>query len=188
MKFDPRILLNFVAFQVAWFACVLGGANDLALAGTLTVAAAVGLHLRLAPRPRPELALIAIAALVGTVWDSLLVGLDLMRYPAGTFAPGLAPHWIIAMWALFATTLNVSMSWMKGRPVLAVAMGAVGGPLAYLAGQRLGAVEMPDPVLALAAQAAGWAVMMPALTLLAARLDGFETAAAPARAAETGRV
>jgi len=188
VRFDPRLLLNFVGFQVAWFACVLGGANDLALAGTLTVAAAVGLHLWLAPRPRPELALIAIAAAIGTVWDSLLVSLGLMRYPSGNFAPGLAPHWIIAMWALFATTLNVSMGWMKGRLVVAAVLGAIGGPLSYLAGQRLGAVEMPDASLALLAQAAGWAVMMPVLTLIAARLDGFEAVPARAHGAGHGRV
>ena len=48
MRVDPKILLNFVAFQIGWFACVLGGANDLALAGTLAVAVVVGMHLVLA--------------------------------------------------------------------------------------------------------------------------------------------
>jgi hypothetical protein len=187
MKFDPRVVANFIAFQVAWFACVLGAANDLALAGTLTVVAAVGLHLRLAPRPQPEFLLIAIAALVGTVWDSLLVSVGLMVYPTGNFAPGVAPHWIIGMWALFATTLNVSMAWMKGRPALAAAMGAVGGPLAYLAGQRLGAVVMPDAAVALGIQAGGWAVMMPLLTVVAARLDGFEPRPAAERHSTGGR-
>lgn len=188
MNVDPRLLLNFVAFQVAWFACVLGGANDLALAGTLTVAAAVGLHLMLAVRPRRELALIAIASVIGLVWDSLIVRLGLMSYPAGTFAAGIAPHWIIAMWSLFATTLNLSMGWMKGRPALAALAGAIGGPLAYLAGHRLGAVDIPVAWLALGAQAAGWAMMMPLLTLLAARLNGFEPEPAVARMRGRGGV
>jgi hypothetical protein len=180
MRVDPKILLNFVAFQLGWFACVLGGANDLALAGTLAVAVVVGLHLALAQRPAPEAMLVAAAATIGLAWDSALVALGLMSYPSGNFAPGLAPHWIIAMWALFATSLNLSMSWLKGRPRLAALFGAVGGPLAYLAGERLGGLEMPDPVLALAVQAVGWAIILPLLTRLATRLNGFEPA--PARA------
>jgi hypothetical protein len=173
MRVEPKVLLNFVAFQVAWLACVLGGANDRTLAGTLVVAAVIGLHLALAQRPRPEALLIVVAAVIGLIWDSWLVALGLMSYPTGNFAPGLAPYWIVAMWALFATSLNLSMAWLKGRPWLAALFGAVGGPLAYLAGARLGGLQMSDPVLALGAQAFGWAVLFPLLTSLAARLNGF---------------
>lgn len=173
MKPDGRTLFNFVAFQVAWFACVYGGARNLALVGTLTALAAVALHLAIAPRRRSELILVVVVTAIGTFWDSLLVSLGLMRYPYGNFAPGLAPHWILAMWALFSTTLNLSMAWLKGRIWLAVLMGGFGGPLAYFAGHRLGGVEMPDPVLALLAQALGWAALMPLLTRIAEQLNGF---------------
>lgn len=166
-------IVNFVAFQAAWFACVLGAANDLAIAGTLAVAAVVALHLWLARKPAAELRLIGAAIGIGFVWDSAIVALGLMSYPTGTFLPGLAPHWIVAMWALFATALNLSLGWLKGRPVLAVLLGAIGGPLAYLAGHRLGAIEVADLPAALFAQGAGWAVLMPLLTWLAARWNGF---------------
>jgi len=175
MNPNARVLLNFAVFQIAWFACVLGGAHDRVTAGTLAVAAAVALHLAIAPRPGPEARLVAILTGIGLVWDSLVVSLGLMSYPAGTFAPGVAPLWILAMWALFATTLNLSMSWLKGRPWLAAAFGAVGGPLAYVAGRKLGGVEMNEPALALLVQGLGWAVMMPLLLRLAARLNGFES-------------
>jgi Protein of unknown function (DUF2878) len=173
MRVEPKIFLNFVAFQVAWFACVLGGANDRALIGTMVVGAVIGLHLALAQRPLLEALLIAVAAMIGLIWDSALVALGLMSYPTGNIAPGLAPYWIVAMWALFATSLNLSMAWLKGRPWLAALFGAVGGPLAYLAGARLGGLQMTDPVLALGAQALGWAVLLPMLSRLATRLNGF---------------
>jgi hypothetical protein len=173
MRAEPRIVLNFIAFQAAWFACVLGGANDRALVGTMVVAAVIGLHLALAQRPRPEALLIAVAAVIGLVWDSWLVAFGLMSYTTGNLAPGVAPYWIVAMWALFATSLNLSMAWLKGRPWLAALFGAVGGPLAYLAGARLGGLQMSDPVLALGAQSLGWAVLLPILTRLATRLNGF---------------
>ena len=179
MRVQRRVFLNFIVFQVAWLACVLGGANDRAAAGTLAVLVAIGLHLAIARRPLPEALLVAAAALLGLAWDSGVVALGLMSYPAGQFAPGLAPYWIVAMWGLFATTLNLSMSWLRGRPWLAALLGAVGGPLAYLAGARLGGLQMPDPALALGVQALGWAVLLPVLNRLAARLDGF-TAVAPA--------
>jgi hypothetical protein len=185
MNPTSRNLLNFVAFQLAWFACVLGGAHDRVAAGTLAVASVVALHLAIAPQPGPEARLVAIVTAIGLAWDSLIVSLGLMSYPAGMFSPGVAPVWILAMWALFATTLNLSMGWLKGRPWLAVAFGAVGGPLAYLAGKKLGGVEMSEPALALLAQGLGWAVMMPLLLRLAARLNGFETRRAPSPRANT---
>lgn len=173
MKTDARTLINFIGFQVAWFACVYGGARNLALAGTLVALAAVALHLAMALRRGPELMLVLVVTAIGTFWDSLLVSLGLLRYPAGNFAPGVAPYWILAMWALFATTLNLSMAWLKRRTWLAVLMGAAGGPLAYFAGHRLGGVELPDPALALLTQALGWAVLMPLLTRIAEHLNGF---------------
>jgi hypothetical protein len=122
--------------------------------------------------------LVLVVTSIGLFWDSLVVSLGLVRYTTGNFADGVAPVWIIAMWALFATSLNLSMGWLKGRPWLAALFGAVGGPLAYLAGERLGGVQMPDPVMALGAQAIGWAAILPLLTLLATRLNGFEPAPA----------
>jgi hypothetical protein len=174
-----RKLLNFGAFQLAWFACVLGGASDRVLAGTLVVAAAIGLHLGLSIRPWREAVLVVVASAIGLFWDSLIVSLGLMSYPSGVVAAGLAPTWIVAMWALFATTLNSSLGWLRGRPLLAALMGGVGGPLAYLAGHRLGGVEMAEPLLALAAQGVGWAALMPLLTMIGARLNGFDAAVSP---------
>jgi|LakMenE01Jun11ns_1017448.scaffolds.fasta_scaffold9864349_2 hypothetical protein len=177
MRSGSKIILNAVVFQAAWFACVLGGANDLALAGTLTVIGVIAMHLALAQRAMPEALLIAAATAIGLVWESAVVASGLIRYTTGNLVPGLAPYWIVAMWALFATSLNLSMAWLKGRPWLAALAGAVGGPLAYLAGERLGGLEMSDPLLALGAQALGWAVLLPVLVRLATRLDGFAPAA-----------
>jgi len=179
INFDShRKLLNFGAFQLAWFACVLAAAEGRALLATLAVAIAVYLHLWLAPRRAPEAMLVLVVTSIGLFWDSLVVSLGLVRYSSGNFADGVAPVWIIAMWALFATSLNLSLSWLRGRPWLAALFGAVGGPLAYWAGERLGGVQMPDPALALGVQAIGWAVILPLLTRLATRMNGFEPAPA----------
>lgn len=46
-------------------------------------------------------------------------------------------------------------------------MGAIFGPLAFIAGEKLGAVQFIDRSLALLALAVGWACLMPMLLWLA---------------------
>ncbi|MEP7313882.1 MAG: DUF2878 domain-containing protein [Pseudomonadota bacterium] len=182
----PRLhlLTNIAAFQLGWFACVLGGAWQHAWAGSLIALAAILLHLWMARHRIPEVKLLAFALLIGVGWESLIVSLGLMRYSSGNFLHGVAPHWILALWPLFATTLNVSLTWLRGRPWLAAVFGAVGGPLAYWSGQRLGGVQIPDLLLGLGAQCLGWAVFMPLLVWLAARYNGFASPPHP----DSGRV
>jgi tetrahydromethanopterin S-methyltransferase subunit D len=63
---------------------------------------------------------------------------------------------------------------MKGRLLMAAVFGAVGGPMAYYAGYKLGAVAVPDIAVAMLALGIGWAVMMPLLMFLSDRFNGFE--------------
>ena len=77
------------------------------------------------------------------------------------------------MWGVFATTLNLSLRWLKGRWFIAILSGAIAGPLAYYAGARLGGVVFTEQMTALIALSLGWAVLMPLLMALSQRLDGF---------------
>ena len=173
------LLINFVAFQLGWFACVLGAANGRPWMGPVVVATVVVMHLVRARRAAPELVLVLAAMVLGLLVDSLLMATGWLRYSVGLWWPGLAPYWIVTLWALFATTLNVSMTWLKGRPILTVLMGAIGGPLSYLAGEKLGAIELTTPAYALAALGIAWAVAMPLLMHLAKRFDGVREPTVP---------
>ncbi len=168
------VVINFVVFQAAWFATVLGAANGMPWVGPIVVLAAAALHLRNTRLPQIEARLLASAMALGLVVDSLLLATGWIAYPNGAWIPGLAPYWIIAMWALFATTLNVSMRWMRGRYLIAALFGAVGGPLSYFAGSKLGAMVFVDATAAAAGLALAWALAMPALMWLASRLDGTQ--------------
>jgi hypothetical protein len=119
------------------------------------------------------LKLILACTAVGLVFDSLLLATRWVSYPNGEWLPGMAPYWIVAIWLLFATTLNLSMGWLKGRLPLAVMLGALGGPLSYIAGEKLGAMRLENPEAALIALAVAWAIIMPVLSLLAQRWNGF---------------
>lgn len=168
-----NIVVNVLAFQLGWFACVLGGANQLPWLGTLAAALIVAWHLGQAHRPGREFTLLAAVGALGTLWDSLLVAAGWLAYPSGTLLTNTAPHWIVAMWVLFASTLNVSLRWLRGRPAIAAALGATGGPLAYYAGAGLGGVVISAPAPAFAALALGWAAFVPLLSKLSIRFDGM---------------
>lgn len=169
-------IANYVLFQLGWFACVLGAAHGMPLAGPAVVAAIVAVHLSLARRPGVEAALLAACAVIGGLFDTLLLATGWVAYPNGQWIPGAAPYWIFAMWLLFAATLNLSLGWLKGRPLLAGALGAAGAPLSYVAGAGLGAITLVQPFWALAMLAGGWALLMPLLAGLAGRMNGFADA------------
>jgi len=166
-------LFNFAAFEAGWLACVLGAANNMPWLGPVAVAILVALHLKMSANPGPETRLIILAVVMGLVFDSLLVTSGWLTYPNGMLVPGFAPYWILAMWALFATTLNVSMSWIKANLAFAAVMGAIFGPLSYLAGQRLGGLQFVDDTASIVALAIIWAIAMPLLVIAARRHDGF---------------
>lgn len=163
---------NFVAFQIGWFACVLGAAHQAPLVGTGIAVTIVGLHLARATDTVAELKLVLAALAIGIAFDPALVLAGQMAFASGTFFGGTVAPWMLALWMLFAITLNLSLRWLKSRPLLAAVFGGVGGPLAYLAGEKLGALQIGSGA-ALAAIGAGWALAMWLLVTLARRFDGF---------------
>jgi hypothetical protein len=167
------LLVNFVVFQVAWLSSVIGGAQQMPWIGPLAVLVAVVLHLRAARKPVEEVILLLTCALIGAGFDSMLVAAGWVTYKAGLFSAYFAPYWIITMWILFGTTLNVSMRWLRGKPKLAAFFGFYGGPASYIAGQQLGGIVLTNQVASLLALAIGWAVMMPILMWLSENLDGM---------------
>lgn len=169
------MLKNFVLFQVGWFCCVIGGASsEYYWLGVVAVSIIIAIHLVKANNMQDEIVLIIATMMLGTAWDSALTVAGLFYFSNGVVATGLVPLWMMAMWALFATTLNVSMKWMKNRYLLAMLFGAVGGPIAYYAGNRIGAVEFNDASTTLLAVAIGWSLIMPLLIALSSRFNGYQ--------------
>jgi hypothetical protein len=170
-----NLLINVAAFKLGWLSSVFGGAQQLPWLGPVVVLIVVGLHLARAQRPGSELMLILSCGLIGAVFDSVLVAAGWVTFPSGMFSDMMAPYWIVTMWMLFGTTINMSMRWMRGRPLLASAFGFVGGPLAYIAGHKIGGIVFVDQTAAIAMLAIGWAVIMPLLIQLGERLDGVSS-------------
>jgi hypothetical protein len=166
-----NVALNVGLFQAGWLACVLGAAYGVPSAGIAAAAAIVAWHALRARRPAGELKLVALALAAGALADSALAASGWIAFAPDAAAAGLAPWWILAMWALFATTLNVSLGWLRSRLPLAALLGAICGPFAYWSGARLGALELRQPAVALGALAVGWAAILPGLLAAARRMD-----------------
>lgn len=167
------LLVNFAVFEIAWLSSVIGGAQEMPWLGPMAALVALFLHLRAARKPFDELLLVLICGIIGASFDSILVATGWVTYKAGLFNDYLAPYWIITMWMLFATTLNVSMRWLRGKTKLAALLGLYGGPASYIAGQALGGIVLVNQFAALVALAIGWAVIMPVLMWLSEILDGM---------------
>lgn len=163
-------LLNFMFYQAAWFACILGAANEQPLIGVFACLGVVLIHLLSSPVPARELLLILTTGVIGGSWETLLVQAEWVQYPGGSRAD-FPPAWILALWLAFATILNGALRWLHGRYGLTAVLGALGGPLAWYAGSRMGALTLPDPRTDLCIMALGWAVLMPVLIGLAERFS-----------------
>lgn len=168
-------VLNFVLFQAAWFAGVLGAAHGRPLLGTAMVALVIAWHLTVSARPAVEARLVGAVLLVGAVFETFCVQLNQVTYASGQPIPQLAPYWMVAMWGLLAIALNVTMRWMKRRWLLAAVLGAIAGPMSYAGGVRLGAATFLHATAALVTLAISWAVLMPLMMWLSDRFDGVAT-------------
>ncbi len=165
-------LKNVIGFQFGWFACVLGAAHALPWLGPVLALAIISLHLRQADHWQKELTLIAIIGICGSIFDQFLLSLGWIQYPSHAWPAWLLPLWMLCLWLLFATTLNISLRWMRSKHLLAMIFGLLGGPLAYLAGQKLGAMQLVAQTNILIVLAVFWGLMMPAMLRLAAKFDG----------------
>lgn len=184
-----RLGANFLGFQSVWLVCVIGAGQGLVGIGPAAAVFWLGLHLLLSMRTARhesgrssaneigiELKLFLVAALIGGVLDSVLITAGFLAFPthAGLdIASGsFSPPWMVALWGAFATTLRHSLDWMRRRYGSALCAGAIFGPLAYLAGERLGAVILAPAFEGLFAVAVAWGSAMPALLWLRERIDG----------------
>jgi len=159
--------VNVVLFQAAWFAAVMGAARGMFWLGPLAMLPVLAIHLALRDNRQGELKLLLSAGLLGFIYDTSLVSAGVFTPLTHLFSRPFSPPWMICLWLNFAATLNVSLSWLRGRYLLAAAFGAIGGPLAYYSGAKLGATEALPSVLGMLVLALGWGIMTPLLVWLA---------------------
>ncbi|TAJ19071.1 MAG: DUF2878 domain-containing protein [Planctomycetota bacterium] len=165
-------LCDFALFQCAWYAAVAAAASGRVWIGPLAVALLLLAHLAWLDMRASELARALLIGLAGGALDSALRAAGVLAYPAAaeSWPQALAPPWVPALWAAFAALPRHSMAWLVPRPAAAALFGALGGPLSYWAGVRMGAVGIPhSAALTYAVLAAEYAIATPLVLRLASR-------------------
>jgi hypothetical protein len=161
---------------MGWFACILGAAHGSHWLGAPVVTALLAFHL--ATRGERSafriLSVTFVSVCFGFCFDSLLI-------VAGVYAPTrwlipspLATIWLLTLWANFALIVDVPLRWLQQHLVVAAVFGSLFGPAAYLGGQRLGAIQIGEPVgVHVVILAIAWALGLTFLMLLARQLPTF---------------
>lgn len=153
-----RNVLNFLLFQVGWFACV---AYPEKLGPSLVLVFLV-IHFSLVSQNRfTELQFVGMGTVVGALLDGLWFRLGILD--DGTGAVLITPPWLVAIWAIFMTTLSHSLNWISRKVWLAFLFAPIAGPFAYWSASKIGIVELPQLVPSLIALAIGWFVVFPLL-------------------------
>lgn len=164
-------IVNLIAYQVVWFAAVIGAGRGLTWPGVAAVAVFAAWRFALSRQRWVELRLIAVALLLGVLLDSASAMSGWLRYatPSPALPAGGAPVWILALWVALALTITQTFAFLRGRPWLAALLGLIGTPLAYLAAARgWHVVDFTAPTWrALALIGIGWAIALPLLIGLA---------------------
>jgi hypothetical protein len=178
MNARATYLLNYVAYQLGWLAAILGAAAGYGTAGALIGFTLTAGHVLLARDRRGELTLVAAALACGVLVESWQIASGTYRVLADPGPGVVPPAWLLALWAQFATTFRFSLRRIMTDPRAALVFGALGGPIAFLAGERLGAVVLQVPLgPGLARLVVAWAAALAALAWGAGRLaapaDGY---------------
>ncbi|MGI2257872.1 DUF2878 domain-containing protein [Shewanella sp. GXUN23E] len=142
---------NALSFQLVWWSGVVMGNASLNVSVILLV-----IHLVMTPCRRPDIRLLSLMAAPGIILDGLLCWLGLLQFQS-------LPWWLVLLWLHFALSFNASLSFLTRFPVWGVALlGAIFGPLSYVAGSRLGAVYLPQGDIITALVLAGiWLLLLP---------------------------
>lgn len=167
-------IINFILFQLVWVGFVLGAAKDFIWLGCVFLVVMLAWQLWSTRRHDGDIIAIGASAVAGFVLASAWSASDLIVYQNHWPLDQIAPWWIVALWISFGASFNHSLGWIQSSPYLAGALAAVGGPLSYLAAERVGAVVIHKPWITLTLMAIGWFVIAFVLTLIVERAQQAE--------------
>ena len=155
-------IINFLVFQINWVIAVFGAAKGYPWLGPIFIFVWVTIHLYINKLfIWVELPIFFISGLIGYLVDSLLLLNNFIEFPTHAQLGPLSPLWMVALWVSFSTTFRHSMNWLKQKYIFAVFFAFIGGPLAYFAGQKIGAINGINEISSIIAIGISWALAFP---------------------------
>ena len=170
-----RNVWNALGYNFFWWIGVSSAVRGDVWTGLVAMSIFVGIAIHWTPVSERaiELRFLLVAMFVGWGIDSLLHNFGAILYPSSATAWPFftSPPWIAALWLGFATMPRYSLGWLKRRPLwFTAAFGAIGGPIAFYAGTKLGAIEAGFGLGTYAVLAVEYAILTAALVLRHDRL------------------
>lgn len=161
--------INYACFAITWFVAVVGAKHEYVWLGLIISSIFLLINLCLFNNWKNELLKIILITLIGGSIDSLLYYEGSIVHFVGEnpFYP-LVPPWMWGLWLMFSSTLNHSLAWLRYNYLLAGLVGAVAGPLSYLAGANIGALVFNDWKYSLIVYSLCWLILLPVTLWLAA--------------------
>lgn len=162
-------IYNALLFNIAWLLCVKFGDA----VAVITCIVVLVLHFRFITTNSKESLMLIQVLVLGVFVDGLLIATGVLIDDAGSLTLQLfAPIWMMALWLLFATTLNHCFVWLQSRLLTASLLGAVAGPLSYWVGTNLSSLNLAMPLIqSLFIVGLIWALVFPLCLLLAKRYN-----------------
>lgn len=160
-------LLNALVFQLGWFICILCGSLWAAVFTLIVLC----VHFYFVHARQSDAIAVFICVLMGLIHDSLLIHAGYIEFVETENWP---PLWLSCLWILLGLTLNHSLRWIYERPLWAGLLGAIGGPLSYLAGVKLSSAQWSSPLMeVIPIIAALWLVILPLHRFLSLRIKPY---------------
>ena len=139
--------------------------------GMIVVPIVLVVHVALSPNRKAEVMLILSAGVLGFCVDTLLVYSGVFTPVAYLFPIPFSPIWMVLLWMIFSTAINVSLQKLHGHYLLSAVLGSVGGPAAYYSGAKLGATTAIPGTSDMLILAVAWALAVPVLFWIADRMN-----------------
>ncbi|WP_246223225.1 DUF2878 domain-containing protein [Alteromonas profundi] len=167
-------IFNFIWFQTIWWLVILFQSSAI-----VVVIGLFALWLLLTPTRREDGLLMITIMAIGFCIDSLLTMSGIFIFSKAVVADSsmgqwFIPFWLVLLWGAFAATLTHSLASLRGSLPIAALAGGLFAPLSYIAGAKLGAVDLGYPVTTTyIVLCAIWAVILPVCFMLSARLSAL---------------
>lgn len=140
MPSTQHMLINAVLFQLCWFSAVL-----MASYWALLPLGLMFLHY-LQVRGTTGLLIVILLGVLGILFDSLYLYLGIYHLDAQTAVLPLLnlPVWLACLWLGFCLSLPLSLAWLVKKPAYFIVGCMILGPVSYMAGRRLQAIDFSD--------------------------------------------
>ncbi|MCW8092138.1 DUF2878 domain-containing protein [Alteromonas sp. ASW11-130] len=166
MKTEPAInrqsryflVFNMIWFQIIWILAVVYQMDYMYLVLGLII-----LHFCITSAKGIDGAVMMAGVLLGSIIDGSLTLSEVFVFES-EHTLGVLPIWLVVLWGAFALSTYYSLSVLIKRRSIQVALGAIAGPMSYVAGLHFDAVSFSYSITTTSIiLAVIWAFLLPTL-------------------------